>query len=462
MKKIFKNIRFKLLFWLGIFLAAIFSIFGFVLINSLQEAYYRSIESTLTMVVKDLVYEYEDKHFKHGINEVKKEFNIETLYVQIIKIANDTKTISEKSYDLKNYELDYENIGISNLKKGEIFFSIQRNSELTDDAIKVATAIFDVNNSDIILLQCAMPYDVYSAHIKNSILMLLIGLPLLLIIILMATNIIISKALKQTKIVLNEVKNIEVDHFSFKIQKTHVAKEIDELIETFNDLIRKIQQSYKRVREFGHNASHELKTPLTIIKGEVDVGLRKDRSVVEYKNILKIVQSEALHLQDTIEKVLFLSNTDENIIKDNFTAISMDTIVREVIEEKQLFAKNKNIFIELLGLEKVHMLGNATFLKIALGNLVENSIKYSYSDTKIELSLTKDTLSIKDFGLGIPQNEIEHIFDRFYRVDKVRSNSSGSGLGLSITKTILDIHNFKISVQSIENQFTTVTIIFHT
>lgn len=460
MIKIFKNIRFKLLFWLGIFLAAIFSIFGFVLINSLQEAYYRSIESTLTMVVKDLAYEYDDKHFKYGINEVKKEFNLETLYVQIVKISNSTKAISEKSYDLKNYELDYKNIDINTLKKDDIYFSIQQNSDLTNDAIKVAIVMLDVNNSDIIL-QCAMPYDAYSAHIKNSILMLLIGLPFLLIIILIATNIIISKSLMQTKIVLNEVKNIEVDHFSFKIQKTHVAKEIDELIETFNDFIRKIQQSYKRVREFGHNASHELKTPLTIIKGEVDVGLRKERSVDEYKNILKIVQSEALHLQDTIEKILFLSNTDENIIKDNFAAISLDAIVSEVVEEKQFLAKNKNISIKLLGLENVDILGNAVFLKIAISNLLENAIKYSHNDTKVEVSLTKDALFIKDFGLGIPKNEIEHIFDRFYRVDKVRSNASGSGLGLSITKTILDIHNFKISVQSIENQFTIVTIIFH-
>lgn len=461
MKKIFKSIRFKLLFWLGIFLAAIFGIFGFVLINSLQEAYCRSIESTLTMVVKDLVYEYEDKHFKHGINEVKKEFNIETLYVQIVKISNGTKTIVEKSYDLKNYELGYKNIDTKSLKKDNIYFFIEQNSHLTNDAIKVATVILDANNSDILILQCAMPYDVYSAHIKNSVLMLLIGLPLLLVVILIATNIIISKSLIQTKIVLNEVKNIEVDHFSFKIQKTHVAKEIDELIETFNDLIRKIQQSYKRVREFGHNASHELKTPLTIIKGEVDVGLRKDRSVDEYKNILKIVRSEALHLQDTIEKILFLSNTDENIIKDSFTDISMDEIVSEVVEEKQLLAKNKNISIKLLGLENVHMSGNAVFLKIAISNLLENAIKYSHPDTKVEVSLTKDALFIKDFGLGIPQDEIEHIFDRFYRVDKVRSNASGSGLGLSITKTILDIHNFKMSVQSIENQFTIVAIIFH-
>ncbi|DAB41082.1 MAG TPA: hypothetical protein CFH81_01935 [Sulfurovum sp. UBA12169] len=462
MKKILKNIRFKLLFWLGIFLSAIFIIFGFVLTNSLQNSYHQSIESTLTMAMKDLVYEYDDKHFKHGINEVKNEFGIETLYIQILKISNGTSSILERSDDLKSHSLGYKEIDIKGFKKDEIYFFTQQDSALTDANIKVAAAILDDSDSEMIIVQCAMPYDAYSAHIKNSVLMLLIGLPLLLIIILIATNIIISKSLMQTKIVLDEVKNIEVDHFSFNIQKTHVAKEIDELIETFNNLIRKIQQSYKRVREFGHNASHELKTPLTIIKGEVDVGLRKERSVEEYKNILKIVQSEALHLQDTIEKILFLSNTDENIIKDSFTVISMDTIVGEVVEEKRLLAKNKNIYIELLDLKEVPMSGNAAFLKIVISNLLENAIKYSHTDTKIEVSLTKDGLVIKDFGLGIPQNEIEHIFDRFYRVDKVRSNASGSGLGLSIIKTILDIHNFKISIQSVENQYTAVTITFHT
>lgn len=461
MKKRVKNIRFKLLFWLGIFLGAIFSIFGFVLVNSLQNSYHQSIESTLTMVMKDLVYEYDDKHFKHGINEVKNEFSIETLYVQIVKISNATTTILERSHDLKSHSLEHKEIDIKSFKKDDIYFSIQQNSALADANIKVATAILDDSDSEMIIVQCAMPYDAYSAHIKNSVLMLLMGLPLLLIIILIATNIIISKSLMQTKIVLNEVKNIEVDHFSFNIQKTHVAQEIDELIETFNSLIRKIQQSYKRVREFGHNASHELKTPLTIIKGEVDVGLRKERSAEEYKNILKIVQSEALYLQDTIEKILFLSNTDENIIKNSFTDISMDTIVSEVVEEKRPLAKNKNISMELLDLEDVHIFGNATFLKIAISNLLENAIKYSHADMKIEVSLTKERLIIKDFGLGIPQNEIEHVFDRFYRVDKVRSNASGSGLGLSIIKTILDIHGFKISIQSVENQYTIVTIIFH-
>jgi len=459
--KLFKNIRFKLLFWLGIFLITVFSLFGYLLINSLKNANEQFIETTLSMAIKDLKYEFENEK-AHDINDVKEEFNIDTLYIQVIKISNNGNYIFEKSNDLKNYELDYKNIKTNLLEKNKIYFSKQKNRDLTHTNIKVAITTVESDDAEPTVLQFAIPYDRYPAYIKNIILIVLISLPLLLIVILIATNIIISKSLMQTKKVLNEVKNIEVDHFSFNIQKTHVAQEIDELIETFNNLIRKIQQSYKRVREFGHNASHELKTPLTIIKGEVDVGLRKERSVEEYKNILKIVQSEALHLQDTIEKILFLSNTDENIIKDSFTAISMDTIVREVVEEKRLLAKNKNIYMELLGLEDVRMSGNAAFLKIAISNLLENAIKYSYTDTKIEVSLTKDGLVIKDFGLGIPQNEIEHVFDRFYRVDKVRSNASGSGLGLSIIKTILDIHNFKISIQSVENQYTIVTITFHT
>jgi signal transduction histidine kinase len=313
----------------------------------------------------------------------------------------------------------------------------------------------------VIILQFAIPYDKYPLYVKNIILLLFVSLPLVLIAILIATNIIISRSLAQIKIVLDEVKDAKMGNPFLKIQKTDVAKEIDELIDTFNTLLEKIHLSHKKVREFGQNASHELKTPLTIIKGEVDVGLRRDRDGDEYKNILKIVQSEVFHLQDIIEKILFLSNNDENMIKESFAEDSILRVIQEVLDEKKTLANAKNIEIVVLEMVDVRLFVNSIFLKIAIGNLVENAVKYSKNNSKIEISLTKDSLSIKDFGLGISKEDIENIFDRFYRVDKVRSNASGSGLGLSIVKTIVDIHGFNIFVDSVEGKYTLFNIVFH-
>lgn len=460
MKKIVKNIRVKLLFWLGMFLAVVFTLFGYLLINSLKNAYEHFIETTLSMAIKDLKYEFENKK-AHDINDVKEEFSIDTLYIQILKSSKNGNCILEKSKDLKEHELDYKNINIELLEKNRIYFSKQKNIDLTHTKIKVALAIVESSDTGVIILQFAIPYDKYPLYVKNIILLLFVSLPLVLIAILIATNIIISRSLAQIKIVLDEVKDAKMGNPFLKIQKTDVAKEIDELIDTFNTLLEKIHLSHKKVREFGQNASHELKTPLTIIKGEVDVGLRRDRDGNEYKNILKIVQSEVFHLQDIIEKILFLSNNDENIIKESFAQDSILRIVKEVLDEKKTLANTKNIEIVVLKMADVTLFVNPVFLKIAIGNLVENAIKYSKNNSKIEISLTKDSLSIKDFGFGISREDIENIFDRFYRVDKVRSNASGSGLGLSIVKTIVDIHGFNIFVDSVEGKYTLFNIVFH-
>lgn len=459
MTKIFKNIRFKLLFWIFIFLITIFSIFAVLLTNSLKKSHEQYIETTLSMVVKDLKYEFEHEE-KHNINDVKEEFGIDILYIQILKSSKNGNYILEKSKDLGSYELDYKNINIKQLEKNKIYFSKQQNKNLTQTKIKVATMIADINASESIVLQFATSYDRYPLHIKNIIFILSIGLPLLLAVILIAINIVISKSLSQISVVLDEVKSIKVDNFSIKISKTNVAKEIDELIDTFNTLLEKIYISYKKIREFGQNASHELKTPLTIIKGEVDIGLRRDRSTQEYKNILKTLQSEVNYLQDIIEKILFLSNNDENIIKESFKDVNVDTILNEVVDEYRVFALSKNIRFAT-EISSVRVRANALFLKIAIGNLVQNAIKYSKENSDIDIILNKDLLSVKDFGIGIAKNELENIFDRFYRVDKVRSNSSGSGLGLSIVKTIIDIHGFSIVVDSKEGEFTTFSILFH-
>lgn len=454
-----KNIRYKLLFWLGIFLVITFSVFGYLFVNSLKYSYEKFVETTLSMAIKDLKYEFEHEE-KPDINDVKEEFSIDTLYIQVLKSSKTGNYILEKSEDLKNYELDYKNININQLEKDKIYFSKQQNKNLTQTKIKVATMIVDPSVSEPIVLQFAMSYDRYPTHIKNIILMLFISLHILLMVILIATNIIISKSFAQIKIVLDEVKGVKVDNFSIKIPQTNVAKEIDELIDTFNALLEKIYISYKKIREFGQNASHELKTPLTIIKGEVEVGLRRDRSENEYKEILKIVQSEVNYLQDVIEKILFLSNNDENMIKSSFVEVKIDEIVNEILEENKTFAKIKNILF-VSKISSVTINANAPFLKIAIGNLVQNAIKYSKENSAIEIVLNENMLSIKDFGIGIAGSELENIFDRFYRVDKVRSNSSGSGLGLSIVKTIIDIHGFSIVVDSVEGEFTTFSILFH-
>lgn len=446
--KIFKNLKFRLLSGLLVFLFIVFYIFGWLFIDSLKQNHTKSIESVLATAIKDLRYEYEDNRlYGDELEDVKKEFDIEILYTQVAKIDSNKIEILEKSKDLKNNSLSFD-VELSSLSENEIYYTTQTNQKLTKQKIKSAYLVVKQKRDYAIVIQCSIPFEKHSAYIKNMEIALWVGFSTLLGIILWVVYFIISKSLNETKLVLNEVRNIKIDGQKYQIQKTNVANEIDELIDTFNKLIDNLQTSYKNVKEFGQNASHELKTPLTVIKGEVELGLRKTRTQDEYIKILNIVHSEVDTLQDTIEKILFLSTNHLEEIKDEFEDIYIDEIVEESVFEKQGLASKKNISLHLIEKQAVTIQGNHTLLKIAILNLIDNAIKYSDNNSKVNVYLRADRLIVEDFGIGIEKDEINKIFDRFYRVDKARSNSSGNGLGLSIVKTILDIHNLDIAVES--------------
>jgi len=461
MTKLFKNIKFRLLAGLFTFLFIVFYGFGYFVIYTLKQNYNQSIETSLTTAVKDLKHEF-NAYFEdaHAFEEIKNEFDIDLLYAQILLLEKNKTTLLLKSKDLKEFTLPYKDIPKSNLSTTNIFFSTQNILELTPKKVKVATIILEEAQDKMVILQCAIPFTQKIPFLENMKVFLWVSLVVLLFIILIAVYFVLSKSLSATKLVVDVVKNIQIDGVPQPIKPTNIAKEIDELIETFNTLIDNLQISYKKVKDFGQNASHELKTPLTIIRGEIEVGLRKERTNEEYKTILQSTMHELIYLQEVIEKILFLSSNLNSDIMKTFEEVYLDEVVSDTIEEKKAFAKTKNITLNLQNLEPTTKMGNLGLLKIVCHNLLDNAIKYSYENSHINISLQNNKLIIEDFGCGIPQEELSKIFDRFYRVDKVRNHKSGTGLGLSIVKTILELHNFSITVESSEEKYTKVTILF--
>ncbi|MDD2698190.1 MAG: HAMP domain-containing sensor histidine kinase [Arcobacteraceae bacterium] len=458
--KIFKNIKFRLLAVLFIFLFIIFYAFGYLLASSLKKSYNDINNATLSTITKDLQHELlTEKYDIDKFEIIKKEFDINIFYAQILIVDDKNVTIKLKSKDLKNSVIPFDRNELLEFSGNTVY--LKTGSLDNIKYIKIATIVLKKNNNDdAILLQCAIPFEKHNPYVHEVENILWFWLLLLLFVVLIIVYFMISKSLSATKLVVDEVNQIKIDGHFHKLNTTGISSEIDELIKTFNLLIYNLQNSYKKVKDFGQNASHELKTPLTIIRGEIEVGLRKERSNGEYKVILQSLMGEVELLQEIIEKILFLSsNANEDIIK-NFEEVYIDEIFSEAIKEKTQLAFAKNIRLNIVSLEPLTKLGNPTLLKIAITNLLDNAIKYSKENQSINLTLDNNSLIIEDFGCGIPTNEIEKVFDRFYRVQKIKNYSKGNGLGLAIVKTILDIHQFTIKVESVEDRYTKVTIIF--
>jgi len=301
------------------------------------------------------------------------------------------------------------------------------------------------------------------AHIHTSIHhlqhLLIVWIPILLIISIIIGYFIIKNALIPVKKTINEVNAIEANQLRKRLTSHTSNDEIEELVNTFNFMLDKLDDSFSKIQRFSNDVSHELKTPLTIIRGEIELALRKNRTNIEYKKILISNLEETKVLQELINSLLFLSTTNDREIKLKFKIIEIDEVITDIISSNRKIIEDKNIEFVFEQFNNTSCNAHSLLLRILIENIIQNAIKYSHKDSNIEIYLNNDILKIKDYGIGIKEKDIDNIFDRFYRVDKSRAKG-GYGLGLSIVKSIASLHNFTINVNSKYDKYTQFCINF--
>lgn len=218
-------------------------------------------------------------------------------------------------------------------------------------------------------------------------------------------------------------------------------------------------------REFFTNASHELKTPITAIKGCAEILLRGDLPSEAQMEFLEIIAKENERLSNLVKDLLLLNLYDTNQIELNKKEFSLNDLIKDILMQTESIATLKSQQV-LFNFDSEYIFkGDRSRLKQCLLNLVTNAIHYSPDETTIVLSLAKTQsqiiIKVKDLGIGIPKKDVKHIFERFYRVDKARDrHTGGTGLGLSIAKSIIKAHDGKIKVKSEEGKGTTFIISF--
>jgi heavy metal sensor kinase len=279
-----------------------------------------------------------------------------------------------------------------------------------------------------------------------------------------------NKALKPVDQITQTARMITSKNLNQRIKSLRVKDEISRLIETFNEMISRLDRSFSQVKQFSTDASHELKTPLTILKGEVEVTLRKERTPQEYEQILKSNLEEINRMSQIVEDLLLLSKADSGELRLNKEDMNLTEILNEVVAQVKILAQSKNLRIETSNHhEVIRMFGDPLRIRELFLNLIENGIKYTEEGGSIHIHLTKDAflqdgtsaggpkgeqvkfarIIVSDTGMGISKEDQERIFDRFFRVDKARSRGQGgSGLGLSICKWIVEAHRGEINVES--------------
>jgi two-component system, OmpR family, sensor kinase len=339
--------------------------------------------------------------------------------------------------------------------------TFETNHSLGSAPLRIVTFPVLENNHISKIVQVASSLEDVEDALNTLFLILIIAVPLALMIASLGGQFLANKALRPVDHITQTARVITSQNLNQRIRPLKVKDELSRLIDTFNDMISRLDQSFRQIKQFTADASHELKTPLTILKGEVEVTLRKERAPADYEQTLKSNLEEINRMSQIVEDLLLLSKADIGEVRLNPEDILVSEVLNEVVIQMKILAHSKKIEIDTFQDDDIYISGDLLRVRELFLNLIENGIKYSEEGGAIRVTLRKVSqpngeaerafaeIVVSDNGMGIAREDQERIFDRFYRVDKARSrDQGGSGLGLSICKWIAEAHQGEIKVES--------------
>ena len=438
----FASVIFIILFLLSVFAIKLFYI------NQEKD----SIEQINTIITKITVFikNNPDKDIKEldRFLDLKNQFLI-VLKDEKIIFTNQTKYKTELILE-EGYEEYFEDDEYTDDRKDYREEHYKKQKYKDDDDYIILYDLIEKQNSSYEIFT-GVNEELLDGYMNDMVFGIVILNIIVFFVLLILGYILISKTIKPLKQILEELKILQKDSdLSQRLKVLKTNDEFEDLSSSLNKLLNNIENSIQNIKQFSSDASHELKTPLTVIQGEIEIVQNKDCSKEELKIVLQKIDNEQKKLQDIIKSFLLLSKLDKEILKNSTS--SLDKVIFESIENNLVNIENKNLELKLDIEDDLIINFDEKYLFIVVNNLISNATKYTdYGYIKIvaKKENTRILLEISDTGLGIDMQDLDKIFERFYRVDKVRASfSNGIGLGLSIVKKICERFDANITVNS--------------
>ncbi len=258
-------------------------------------------------------------------------------------------------------------------------------------------------------------------------------------------------------------REIEATDLHRRVPVPRARDEVRELATIFNQMVERLEHSFAQQRRFVADASHELRTPVAVIRSMTDVALSQPSEVEEYVAVLQEVNAEAERLSQLINSLLTFARADESQVHFDEDEVRLDLLAADVVESMKPLAEERQLTLCAGILQEATIIGDAARLIQVIMSLVDNAIAYTNPGGRITLSVQtykeQACLSVSDTGIGITPQDKEHIFERFYRADPARSRAAGgSGLGLAIADWIIRAHHGSIAVESQPGKGSTFTV----
>ena len=447
--------------------------FNFTLSTALMVAgiffliYYSVNLTVFTRLEKDIKFEA-DKHFHEvGVQNGKPYFFDKSEWMEkehlmlelnpvFIQIVDNRGNILDKSPNLKtsNLQPDFsepENHYFKSVLLGQSIAQIQLG--IVENKMKVGYLIV------------AIPIDESETVLSNLKTVLLISYPAILLVLFLITRIIAGRSIQPVLTVIDTASKITNENLSSRIPLPANKDELKKLVVTINALMDRIESAVEREKQFTSDASHELRTPLAVIKGTLEVLIRKPRTTPEYINKVSYCIREMDRINQLVDQLLLMARFESQKTALDWQQVDLSGITESLLERQQTLIVEKGLSVEFVGAEHEYIYSDPYMTDIIIENLISNAIKYSKNQGQLIIGISRNSTklqyTITDHGIGIAADEIQKIQEPFYRSEPLRHPEiKGSGLGLSIVKRMCELLKIDLAIKREPNRQTTVTLLF--
>jgi len=304
------------------------------------------------------------------------------------------------------------------------------------------------------LVQVVAPLDDFYDALHRFATLLLVSIPILLLCAAGGGYWLSCRMLAPFDEITQAARSVGIHNLSSRLVVPQTRDVLQRLSETFNSMLERLEAAFKKITQFTADASHELRTPIAVMRTRAELSLRKTRTVDEHREALRQVHSGLEKTSDLVEKLMLLARADYGAEVLQLSTENLGDIVRDSCSQGRTLSEIKQIsFHEQIPDFPVWVQADPHALGRLFLILIDNAIKYTATGGRVEVLVAKENgsalASVRDTGIGIAAEDLPNVFERFYRVDKARSRESGGvGLGLSIGRWIAEAHAGTIEVQS--------------
>ncbi len=309
----------------------------------------------------------------------------------------------------------------------------------------------------------AAPLESLEAPLALARKAILLVLPLVLALAGLGGWLLATRALAPLRTIAAQAARITGSSLHTRLDPGRATDELGVLVDSFNDLLSRLDQSFEVMRRFVADASHELRTPVSIIRGEADVALSRDRSAAEYRASLEGILEESRRLSRLIEDLLNLARADAGQVRLETHEFYLNELVAECCRSVRPLAAARGLRLECRAGDDLQYRGDEQLLRRLVLNLLDNAIRYTPAGGSVAAAVESGPAGVRilvaDTGIGIPRDKTGRVFERFYRADDARSRAEGGfGLGLSIVRWIAEAHHGAVECASTPGAGSTFTV----